>query len=263
MRRLDFAAAAAVAAIGTGALTGCGSGGSSATASTTTAPRSSETRSARVVHYTVDGRDAIAVVPRTSNHRLIVLLHGRGAGPEQFLSDQLFTTLDRPNAPVVVLPSGGESSYWHDRASGKWATMVLNRVIPDARRRFHTNGKVAIGGISMGGYGALHIASLRPSEFCAVGGHSAALWQRASATAPGAFDNGDDFRANNVFKATAKLKKLPVWLDVGDQDSFRDADALLARRLSVPLHVYPGGHDGTYWNSHMVLYLGFYMRSCP
>src|SRR5205823_10860012 len=130
-------------------------------------------------------------------------------------------------------------------------SMVLKTAIPDARRRFHTTGKVAIGGISMGGYGALRIASLRPQAFCAVGGHSAALWHRFSAAAPGAFDNGDDFRRNNVFTKVGKLKKTKVWLDVGDQDPFKAADGDLARRLSVILHVYPGGHDSAYWNSHI------------
>jgi len=96
-----------------------------------------------------------------------------------------------------------------------------------------------------------------------VGGHSAALWHRAGAAAPGAFDNAEDFKRNNVFTAYKKLKKLKVWLDVGDQDSFRNADADLARKLSVVLHVYPGGHDSAYWNGHMPVYLAFYRLACP
>ena len=55
---------------------------------------------------------------------------------------------------------------------------------------------------------------------------------------------------------------MKVWLDVGDQDSFRAADAELARRLSVILHVYPGGHDSAYWNGHMAVYLAFYRLAC-
>src|SRR4051794_27978642 len=263
MRRYATLGAPVAVAIAVAALTACGAGDKAATASTAAAPKSNDTRgSARVVRYTLDGRDEIAVVPRKTSRRLIVLLHGRGAGPQQFLTDQLFASLAHPGAPVVGLLNGGDHSYWHDRANGKWASLVLNRAIPDAKRRFHTTGKVGIGGISMGGYGALHIASLRPRLFCAVGGHSAALWQRAGATAPGAFDNGTDFNDNNVFRVAGKLKKLPVWLDVGDQDSFRNAAALLARRLSVPLHVFPGGHDNAYWDRHMAAYLAFYVRAC-
>jgi S-formylglutathione hydrolase FrmB len=162
------------------------------------------------MHYKLDGRDQVAVVPKKAGRTLLVLLHGRGAGPQQFVSDELFTALAEPGSPVVVMPNGSDDSYWHDRGSGKWASMMLNRLIPDAERRFHTKGKVAIGGISMGSYGALHIASLRPSLFCAVGGHSAALWRKFGAAAPGAFDNAQDYGNNNVFTATSKLKKLNV-----------------------------------------------------
>src|SRR5439155_686741 len=78
---------------------------------------------------------------------------------------------------VLALLNGDGHSYFHDRRDGPWASMMLREAIPQAERRFHTlPGKVAIGGISMGGYGALHLASLRPHEFCAVGGHSAAVW---------------------------------------------------------------------------------------
>jgi predicted esterase len=232
------------------------------TATTGAAPDSADTRGARVVHYTLGGRDEIAVVPKHNDHRLLVLLHGRGAGPEQFLSNQFFAALSPSDSPVVVLLNGGDHGYWHDRSRVKWASLVLDTAIPDARRRFHTTGKIAIGGISMGGYGALHIATLRPKLFCAVGGHSAALWHRASAAAPGAFDDAEDFNRNNVFTAASKLKRLPVWLDVGDQDSFKAADGDLARRLSVLLHIYPGGHDSAYWNAHIAVYLAFYARAC-
>jgi len=77
-----------------------------------------------------------------------------------------------------VLLNGGRHSWYHDRSSGRWASMILDDAIPDAVRRFHARpDRIAIGGISMGGYGALHLAALRPREFCAVGGHSAALYE--------------------------------------------------------------------------------------
>jgi S-formylglutathione hydrolase FrmB len=221
-------------------------------------PRYTSTLGARVVHY---GK-TIAVVPRRHGHQLIVLLHGRGASPDQFLSDQLFTALDKPNAPILVLPDGGDHSYWHDRRDGKWGSLVLDQVIPAAQRRFKTTGKVAIGGISMGGYGALHLASLRPNEFCAVGGHSAAVWTSGGASAPGAFDDAADYTHNDVFTAAAKLHGLPVWLDNGDHDPFLAADAQLARTLHVTQHVWPGGHNSAYWNEHIAQYLRFYESAC-
>jgi enterochelin esterase-like enzyme len=54
-----------------------------------------------------------------------------------------------------------------------------------------------------------------------------------------------------------------MWIDVGTDDPFRAADTRLADELRrdgqpVQFHVWPGGHDGSYWSSHWGSYLGFY-----
>jgi S-formylglutathione hydrolase FrmB len=144
--------------------------------------------------------------------------------------------------------------------------MVLDEAIPDAQRRFDTQpGRVAIGGISMGGYGALHLASVAPGRFCAVGGHSPALWTEPGLSAPGAFDDRDDFERNDVFAAAraGRYDGLSVWIDGGSADPFREADAdlvalLRSRGARVDYHVWPGAHTHEYWASHMSSYLRFY-----
>src|SRR4051812_8775960 len=73
------------------------------TSTTAAAPQSTDTRGARVVRYTLGGRTAIAVVPRNNNHRLLVLLHAGGTGPQQFLTNQLFAQLAQATSPVVVM----------------------------------------------------------------------------------------------------------------------------------------------------------------
>ena len=211
-----------------------------------------------------------AVVPPGGGRRnLLVLLHGRGMGPAGLLSAQLFRAVGAlgRRAPVVVLLDGGTSSYFHDRRDGAWGSSVLVEAIPDAVRRFDTTGRVAIGGVSMGGFGALDLARIDPSRFCAVGGHSAALWARAGETPAGAFDDAADFARHDVLRyartAPHPYARLRVWLDVGASDPFRAADAALAHTLErrgarVTFHVWPGGHGSAYWNAHMAQYLRFY-----
>ena len=176
-------------------------------------------------------------------------------------------------APVVVLLNGGAHSYYHDRRDGRWGSMVLDEAIPDARRRFDTLlGRTAIGGISMGGYGALFVAGTRPQEFCAIGGHSAALWNTGGESAPGAFDDAEDYARHDVHRLarTGNYARVPIWLDVGSSDGFRDADVAFARLLrsrgvNVRTHVWPGGHEQSYWDTHMRDYLRFYtdaLESC-
>jgi len=241
----------------------------------------------KVVDYTLSSKllerrlDEVAIVPAGTERRsLLVLLHGRHdpspwasqstheSGPQSMVSNPLLAGIGAlgKNAPVVVLLNGGQHSWYHDRRTGRWASMILDEAIPDAVRRFHARpDRIAIGGISMGGYGALHLAALRPHEFCAVGAHSAALYESFRASAPVAFDNPADFARNDVFKAArqGRLGDVPVWIDDGSYDPFHDADAAFAsilrnRGADVSYHVWLGGHTASYWGAHMAEYLRFY-----
>ena len=253
-------------------------------------PGYSSTHGTKIVHYTLSssilGRDLgeIAVLPPGGGKRpLLVLLHGRHdpgplswllphrSGPESMLNDSLLAALAGlgSRAPVLVLLNGGGHSYFHDRRDGHWGSMLLGEAIPDAVRRFGTSpGRIAIGGISMGGYGALLNAGVAPSRFCAVGGHSPAVWLSGGASAPGAFDDARDFDRHNLFTeaAAGRFDHIPVWIDVGTRDPFRVADTTLAAKLrqrgvAVTFHVWPGGHAGSYWHAHMNAYLRFYARA--
>ncbi len=208
----------------------------------------------------------IAIVPPHHTSQLLVLLHGRQNnwnGPRYLVSQPLLDALaaEGSKAPVVVLLNGGPHSYDHDRRDGKWGSMLLRDAIPDAVRRFHTHGKVAIGGISMGGYGALHLAETEPSLFCAVGVRSPAIWRTGGETAPGAFDDAEDFDRNDVIAHAAQLT-MPVWIDYGNHDPFVPGDEAFTPHVHAQVHVWPGGHTQAYWSAHIPQYLAFFARSC-
>jgi acetyl esterase/lipase len=62
-----------------------------------------------------------------------------------------------------------------------------------------------------------------------------------------------------------RFSHLRVWIDGGDHDPFRDADAafvtlLRAHNVDVTYHVWPGSHHRTCWHAHMAAYLSFYAR---
>jgi poly(3-hydroxybutyrate) depolymerase len=203
------------------------------------------------------------VVPERAgpNPPLLVLLHGRGGDPAGLVSDELLEALEAAGerAPVVLLPDGGESSYWHDRRDGAWARMVLGEAIPEAVRRFGADGRrVAIGGISMGGFGALDIAASGARDFCAVGAHSPAIFPDAASAAEGAFDDAEDFELHDLID---RAEEIPpgAWVDIGKADPFAPAVRDLVARMRRPrFHPWPGGHDGDYWRSHMDEYVRFY-----
>jgi len=201
---------------------------------------------------------------------LLVFLHGRGKnGEESNANDAFFAALASLGtaAPDVVFPSGGEASYWHRRASGDWGAYVLKEVIPQAVRRLHADPKrIAIGGISMGGFGAFDVARLAPGRFCAVGGHSAAMWFRGGDTPAGAFDDADDFAANDLVaiarrQGRAAWGTAKLWLDGGTADPFRQADEAFAQGLGIRMRHWKGAHTSDYWHAHYRTYLRFYAHA--
>jgi enterochelin esterase-like enzyme len=224
------------------------------------------TRGAKLVRFTLQSQavekdlQETLVLPARHGDMLLVLLHGRDAKPSQFLSQPFFDELAAlgRRAPAVLLLDGGDHSFWHDRADGRWRTMVLREAIPAAVKRTGA-GHVALGGISMGGFGALDLGA--HGDFCAVGAHSPALWFDAGSTAPGAFDDASDFARHDLLARPPHIRA-PVWIDVGDKDPFHDAAVALARKLHITPHVWPGGHESSYWHSHMPQYLRFYAQAC-
>lgn len=205
---------------------------------------------------------------------LLVFLHGHGGSDGTFVGNEAvyegLAKLGR-RAPIVAFPDGGEHSYWHDRAEGAWGRYVMREVIPAVERRFGTDPhRIAIGGISMGGFGAYDLALDHPHRFCAVGGHSPALWFEAGETAPGAFQGPADFARNDVVGAVEAdpdaFGSMRVWNDYGSEDPFRVYDegfveAMAASDSDFTTHSWPGGHDNGYWNAHWARYLRFYANS--
>jgi poly(3-hydroxybutyrate) depolymerase len=230
---------------------------------------------ARIVRYHIVSGFVHRTLPQTAavpagggrGRPLLVFLHGRGGdGEESNSNGEFYAALERlgERAPVVVFPNGGDHSYYHRRRSGDWARYVLDEVIPRAVRRFHADERrVAIGGVSMGGFGAYDIARMRAGRFCAVGGHSAALWRSGGESAPGAFDDASDFARHDLMALATAHGRAPwrgarLWLDGGSDDPFRSAGEAFATSLGVRMHHWPGDHEGAYWRAHYEAYLRFY-----
>ena len=239
---------------------------------------------ARIVHITVHSRavgedlGVNVVLPADLRPRgrrtLLVFLHGRGGSDQTFTGNEAvfrgLAKLER-KAPLVAFPDGGDHGYWHDRDEGDWGRYVMHEVIPKVDDRFGVDPKrIAIGGISMGGFGAYDLALKHPRRFCAVGGHSPALWFEAGETAPGAFDDATDFNRNDVVGMVRgnpdAFAGMRVWNDYGDGDPFRTydegfVDHLRADGADLSAHSWDGGHDSAYWNRHWAAYLRFYANS--
>ena len=223
-------------------------------------------------HFTIESRlvgrslEQAVFVPAddTKGRPLLVLLHGRSSSPDSMAKKSITNAIRKlgSRAPVVVFANGGDHSYYHDRSDGRWGSYILDEVIPAAIRKYDLDRRrVAIGGFSMGGFGALDLARFR--RFCAVGGHSAAMWRTGGETPQGAFDDSEDFEQNDVIEAAAKNPRLygnaRVWIDVGTEDPFQSADEELARRLAGErFTLWRGEHDISFLEKHADEVLEFY-----
>lgn len=183
---------------------------------------------------------------------IVLVLHGKG-GRASSTFDSLHLDEHVAATGLTIASVDGGDGYWHARRSGvDSGSMVVDDLLPLVRRLSGYQGRVAFLGWSMGGYGSLLLAGqLGPEQVGAVVAESAALWTEPGSTAPGAFDDREDYRAHDVFARTHQLARIPLRLDCGSQDPFLAANRAFAKALpSAKLTVDGGGHTTTYWRDH-------------
>jgi len=137
-----------------------------------------------------------------------------------------------------------------------------------------------VGGLSMGGYGALRIALAYPETFAAATSHSGAVLHgsRNHPRAGGALGKQEFARIFGkspagsdhdivalARRARAKGKVPKIRIDCGAEDSLLDDNRALHARLDALriVHEYeefPGGHDWEYWDLHVPDALAFHDR---
>lgn len=183
---------------------------------------------------------------------LVVALHGQGGDAYwPFIGVQIERHV-MPTGLAVVTVDGG-SYYWHARRSGiDTGRMVIEELLPLMRSKGLATDRLGLIGWSMGGYGALLMATrLGPERVVGVVAASSALWQSPSEAWAGAFDDNDDFARNDVFAARGRLRGIPVRLDCGRDDVFFAANQAFARELPDATVTFDkGGHTAEYWTAH-------------
>lgn len=146
---------------------------------------------------------------------------------------------------------GGVHDYWHPRAVGRDPrALVLDRFLPLLEQEGLDVSRPGFLGWSMGGYGALLLAT-EVDHAGPVVASSPALWARYADSAPGAYDGASDFARWGVLGNPARIARLAgrqVRVDCGESDPFVPGVAELRRELpSAQVHLSPGAHDATYW----------------
>ena len=182
-------------------------------------------------------------------------------------------------APMIVVLPEGDQEYWVDHVTSsvtgangeKWGTYTAREVVPTIDARYRTipdDTARAIGGLSMGGHGAMQLAMNFPGIWSIVGAHSPSL--RLEGDAPSYLGYGADFAARDPYDLIAAkpdvARTLTWWIDSGDVDPWRASDVKIADELitlGVPVqwHPYTGDHSAAYWSAHVGDYVKFYSEA--
>ena len=181
---------------------------------------------------------------------------------------------------IVVMPDGGRGFYTDAVEGFAYERAIIEDLIALVDRTFPTvadrTGR-CIGGLSMGGYGALRLALRRPDLFCSAVSHSGAVY---FGHRPLAADDGRvaEFERilgpepaggpNDLHALVEQVDRtmLPsLRLDCGTEDFLlqdnRDFHAHLVR-LGIP-HEYEefaGCHDWAYWDVRVQEAIRFHLR---
>jgi len=232
---------------------------------------------------------------KSRRYPILYLLHGLGDNEQMLIHSGGFNLVEdlwerhQLGDLLIVTPDGGSSFYInsHD-GRHRYEDFFLREFLPHIENRYRTqSGRASrgIAGISMGGYGAMHLAFRRPELFGSLGAHSAALLERLptvtvgdSRQPPRSRILGDVFGSPldpNFWKQndplsiarTARLAGLQIYFDCGSEDDFGfEAGAsaldkiLSSRHIPHEFHLYPGGHNWVYFAEHLPALLQFHSR---
>jgi S-formylglutathione hydrolase FrmB len=230
-----------------------------------------------------------------SNKRYPTLyfLHGLFEDERSWLDrggEQIWETLTEQGAIgnfIVVLPAGGRTFYVNSQdGHDRYEDFFIQEMVPEIDRKYRTRAVASergLSGVSMGGYGALHLAMRHPDVFGSASAHSAALlpkfpdplptegrWGFYARVLQGPFGsplNESYFDANNpltLAEHPERFSHLALYFDCGDHDryGFNEGAELLDRVLSQKnfphtFAIRAGGHGWDYLNEYMHFSLEF------
>ena len=201
---------------------------------------------------------------------LAVFLHGLGGSHSVLLEglaahEALQRHLDAGGAPFALAAVDGGRSWWHPRADGSdTQSMLVQEFVPYLGEQGYDLGRVGLFGLSMGGFGALLLASQgRLPGVRAVAAMSPAVWDSYDERMDSAFDSPEDFLAHDVFALRPRLAALPKRIDCGAADDLAGTVRDYVADLPDPVEggFQPGGHDYGYWRSILPEVLSFLGRN--
>jgi len=178
---------------------------------------------------------------------------------------------------VVVMPDGGRGWYTDAVEGFAYESHIMKDTIGFVEKFFpvrRSREARAIGGLSMGGYGAMKLALKYPKVFGSVAAHSSAFllgheepkrdWPEVTRIFGTDLAGGP----NDVFALAEKLPRVfrpAIRFDCGTEDALLDQNRRFHKHLAAlgikhTYREYPGIHGWNYWDAHFPEALKFHKK---
>ena len=213
--------------------------------------------------------------------KTLILLHGFGGHSGDWLYKSLAQRMAVKYNIAVFMPSGENRFYLDAPGMGQAYGTFVGKELPDyLQRTFHLSGRredTYIGGLSMGGFGAIHTGYAFPETFGGIFAFSSALVIHDIAGMKedctdmladyayyrSVFGNLDMLEASEknpevlIQNLQAEGKSLPgLYMACGTEDPLRANnrafDSFLKKSgvRNYEYREYPGAHDWEFWTGH-------------
>jgi len=179
---------------------------------------------------------------------------------------------------IIAMPSDGlwgdgsayraHNSYHYD----KWIVEDVIKAVRENVPQAENNKAVCIGGLSMGGYGAMILGMQHGDKFAAISAHSS-LTELSQMTMfvsdlIEAYEGTDSSLVDVIAVAQDNLENIPpLRFDCGTSDTLIEANRQLhvdLERLNIKhtYSEYDGGHEWSYWQKHVEKSYLFFDKHC-
>lgn len=206
---------------------------------------------------------------------VVYLLHGAWGGYNDWNAKSGVAAYAATTDFIVVMPDANGNSWYNDSpGSGAVESFITEELRKDVEKNYRTignrNGRALIG-LSMGGYGALHLATSHNQLYCAAASLSGAVGWGTSTFDKNLIVMAKDLYPTDTDANYQKDAVLPsilqhvknglydgpsFYFDCGKEDFLIKSNqeleaALLTKQIPHEYSEFDGAHTWTYWDAHI------------
>lgn len=218
---------------------------------------------------------------KQKRYPVVYLLHGLTGHYDNWTENTRIVELAKKYPYIIVTPEGGDGWYTDSAtiSADKYESYFMQELVPEIDKKYRTlanRENRVVGGLSMGGYGAIKFGIKYRDKFIIAGSFSGALdspvkglknnFLRPSIASVFGSEGSKTQTENDIFRlmedmSAEKLKDLPfLYLSCGTEDFLYKANhefAGVLQKKKIP-HEYrelPGKHDWAFWDSQIEEFL--------